>query len=54
MLTIYAAIPLLLIVVVFWAFRDIGRTGDQGVRPTGFREQIASTRLAFKEHPRLW
>lgn len=53
-LSIYAAIPLLLIVVVFWAFRDIGRTGAQGVRPTGFREQMANTRLAFNEHPRLW
>ena len=53
-LTIYAVVPLLLTFVVFWAFRDIGRTGTQATAPTGFREQMDQTRLSFKEHPRLW
>ena len=53
-LSIYAVIPLLLTVVVFWAFRDIGKTGSQNQPSAGFKEQIANTRISFKEHPRLW
>ena len=53
-LSIYAVVPLLLTFVVFWAFRDIGRTGTQTTAPTSFREQMDQTRLSFKEHPRLW
>ena len=53
-LSIYAAVPLLLIFLVFWAFRDIGRTGSQDEQPSGFRDQMTNTRLAFQEHPRLW
>jgi len=53
-LSIYAVIPLLLAFVVFWGFRDIGRTGSQDIRPNGFGEQMTNTRLSFKEHPRLW
>ena len=53
-LSIYAVVPLLLTFVVFWAFRDIGRTGSQEIRSTGFREQMSHTRRSFKEHPRLW
>ena len=53
-LSIYAVVPLVLTFVVFWAFRDIGRTGTQATAPTGFREQMDQTRLSFKEHPRLW
>lgn len=53
-LSIYAAIPLLLTFLVFWSFRNIGRTGSQEIRTAGFSEQIANTRVSFKEHPRLW
>jgi len=53
-LSIYAVFPLFLTFVVFWAFRDIGRTGSQDTRPPGFQDQMAQTRLSFAEHPRLW
>ena len=53
-LSIYAVVPLLLTFVVFWAFRDIGRTGPQDTRSSGFQEQMSQTRISFKEHPRLW
>jgi len=53
-LSIYAAVPLLLVFLVFWAFRDIGRIGPQEQEPSSFREQMTNTRLAFQEHPRLW
>ena len=53
-LSIYAVVPLFLTFVVFWAFRDIGRTGPQAGAPTGFSEQMNQTRQSFKAHPRLW
>ena len=53
-LTIYAVVPLLLVVVVFFSFRDIGRTASEDAPKIGFREQMANTRLSFVEHPRLW
>jgi predicted MFS family arabinose efflux permease len=54
-LSIYAVVPLLLTFVVFWAFRDIGRTGAQATEaPPGFRDQMSQTRESFKAHPRLW
>jgi len=53
-LSIYAVVPLFLTFVVFWAFRDIGRTGPQASTPTGFSEQMNQTRQSFKAHPRLW
>ena len=53
-LSIYAVVPLLLTFVVFWAFRDIGRTGTESAVRTGFQQQMEQTRLSFKEHPRLW
>ena len=53
-LSIYAAVPLFLAFVVYWAFRDIGRTGYQDIESAGFQEQMSNTRLSFKEHPRLW
>ena len=53
-LSIYAVVPLFLTFVVFWAFRDIGRTGPQASAPTGFSEQMNQTRQSFKAHPRLW
>jgi len=53
-LSIYAAVPLFLAFVVFWAFRNIGHFENDDSRPARFREQIANTRESFKEHPRLW
>ena len=53
-LSIYAVVPLLLVFIVFWAFRDIGRTGLLDTVRPGFREQMADTRESFKDHPRLW
>ena len=53
-LSIYAVVPLLLTFVVFWAFRDIGRTGTESTTRTSFQQQMEQTRLSFKEHPRLW
>lgn len=53
-LSIYAVVPLLLVVVVFWSFRDIGRSSSQDAPQTGFKEQMNNTRLSFVEHPRLW
>jgi FSR family fosmidomycin resistance protein-like MFS transporter len=53
-LSIYAAVPILLVVIVFWAFRDIGRTGSIDAAPPRFREQMSNTRQSFKDHPRLW
>ena len=53
-LSIYAVVPLLLIFIIFWAFRGIGRTGALDTVRPGFREQMADTRESFKDHPRLW
>ena len=53
-LSIYAAVPLFLAFVVFWAFRNIGHFENDDSRPAHFREQMANTRESFKEHPRLW
>ena len=53
-LSIYAAVPLLLVFLVFWAFRDIGQAGSEHQQPSGVREQMTNPRLAFQEHPRLW
>ena len=53
-LSIYAVVPLLLTFVVFWAFRDIGRTGETATAAPGFNEQMGQTWQSFKDHPRLW
>ena len=53
-LSIYAAIPLFLTFIVFWAFRDIGRTGTQATTAPSLNEQLSRTQRSFKEHPRLW
>ena len=53
-LSIYAVVPLLLTFVVFWAFRDIGRTGGHSDAAPSLRTQLEQTRLSFKAHPRLW
>ena len=53
-LSIYAAVPLFLAFVVFWAFRNIGHSENDDSTPARFREQMTNTRESFKEHPRLW
>ena len=53
-LSIYAVVPRLLVLIVYWAFRDIGRTGSIDAAPPRFREQMSNTRESFKDHPRLW
>lgn len=53
-LSIYAVVPMLLVFIVFWAFRNIGRTGPIDTTPPRFREQMSNTRQSFKDHPRLW
>ena len=53
-LEIYAAVPIFLAFVVFWAFRDIGRSGEIGSqsRPN-WASQIAQTKSLFRQ-PRIW
>ena len=53
-LSIYAVVPMLLVLIIYWAFRDIGRTGSIDAAPPRFREQMSDTRESFKDHPRLW
>lgn len=53
-LSIYAVVPMLLVLIIYWAFRDIGRTGSIDAAPSRFREQMSNTRESFKDHPRLW
>ena len=53
-LSIYAVVPMLLVLIVYWAFRDIGRKGSIDAAPPRFREQMSNTRESFKDHPRLW
>ena len=53
-LSIYAVVPMLLVLIIYWAFRDIGRTGSIDAAPPRFREQMSNTRESFKDHPRLW
>jgi FSR family fosmidomycin resistance protein-like MFS transporter len=53
-LSVYAAVPIFLALLVFWAFRDIGHSENDRSGPARFREQMANTRESFKEHPRLW
>ena len=43
-LGIYGAIPLFLMFLVFWAFKDIGRAGPAESSRMGLREQIVLTR----------
>ena len=55
-ITIYAAVPLFLAFLVFWAFRDIGQRAQMaaGEQPTNtMRMQLAETRLLVR-NPRVW
>ena len=50
---IYAVIPLLLVFLVFWAFRDIGRGGDGNQENVDLEAQIAETKRVLRI-PKLW
>lgn len=57
-ITIYAAVPLFLAFLVFWAFRDIGHQAQaaaeaQQAPANTMRNQIAETRLLIG-NPRIW
>ncbi len=55
-ITIYAAVPLFLAFLVFWAFRDIGHRAQAAVeeRATNtMRMQLAETKLLVR-NPRVW
>ena len=52
-LSIYAVAPMLLAFVVFWAFRDIGRTAGGDTRQTDLQGQIQLTKQLLKD-PALW
>lgn len=53
-LEIYAAVPLFLAFLVFWAFRDIGssRNGEEDSKPN-LSGQLAQTRTLFGQ-PKIW
>ena len=52
-LWIYAALPLFLTFVVFWAFRDIGKTAEEAAPRPDLQSQMAQTRRIFRIK-RLW
>ena len=55
-ITIYAAVPLFLAFLVFWAFRDIGQRAQAAVEEKAvstMQTQIAETKLLVR-NPRVW
>ena len=52
-LSIYAVAPVVLAFLVFWAFRDIGRSEDAESSPSGLESQIQLTRRLIR-NPALW
>ena len=57
-ITIYAAVPIFLAFLVFWAFRDIGEraqaAADEGEQPTNtMRMQVEETKLLVR-NSRIW
>lgn len=52
-ISIYAALPLFLAFVVFWAFRHIGRMGEEEVAPYDRSLQFQATKRVLK-NPVLW
>lgn len=57
-ISIYAAVPIFLAFLVFWAFRDIGQRAQAAAEAAGqssrtMRNQIAETRLLIG-NPRVW
>ncbi len=52
-LSIYAVAPILLAFVVFWAFRDIGKTADADTPLTDLAGQVRLTRQLLRD-PALW
>ena len=49
----YAVVPLLLVFVVLWAFRDIGGTRDEAAPPKDMKGQLQLTKAVLKD-PLLW
>ena len=52
-LSIYAAVPLFLAFAVYWAFKDIGRSGDQHGQAPDLGDHIAMTRTVLRNRA-LW
>ena len=55
-ITIYAAVPIFLAFLVFWAFRDIGQRAQAAVEERAvstMQTQIAETKLLVR-NPRVW
>ena len=54
-ITIYAAVPLFLAFLVFWAFRDIGQRAQAAAaeQPNTMRTQLDETRILLG-NPRMW
>jgi MFS family permease len=55
-ITIYAAVPLFLAFLVFWAFRDIGHRAQAAAEAqvaTTMRTQIGETKILLR-NPRMW
>ncbi len=52
-LTIYTTVPIFFAFVVFWAFRDIGKTGESEVPNHTAREQIQLSGRVLR-NPALW
>lgn len=50
-LSIYAVVPLLLMFVVYWAFRDIGHTGNADTPTTTLKGQLHLARQLLKNRP---
>ena len=55
-ITIYAAVPIFLAFLVFWAFRDIGERAETAADeqpPATMRAQVAETKILVR-NPRMW
>jgi FSR family fosmidomycin resistance protein-like MFS transporter len=52
-IAIYAAVPLFLTFLVFWAFRDIGKFGDGASETQGVRAQMTQS-WSLLRNQRLW
>ena len=53
LLSLYAAVPLVLGVLALWAFRNIGHMVDEGPASVDMSERVAATRQLLK-NPALW
>ena len=53
LLSLYAAVPLVLAVLAIWAFRNIGRVTEEEQSDTDMARRVAATRQLLK-NPALW